>query len=168
LGLIERRLTSKEVTDQIRAEIHPAAQRDRSFKATTKATQAQIAALDKKIARGSENLLLADPENLPDLSRLLADWRKQRVALQNELQRAAAAPGGMTADQLADKATGELKRLRTHLRAGDPSKIRAVLRALVAEIPLWFAPYGRQKRLAKGYIRFNNELQVVTGGGRAR
>jgi DNA invertase Pin-like site-specific DNA recombinase len=168
LELIEKRLTSKEATDQIRAAIHQEAKRGDSFKATAKATQAQIAALDKKIARGSENLLLADPENMPDLSRLLADWRKERAALQDSLQRAAAAPGGMTPDQLANSAIAELKRLRTHLRAGDPSKVRAVLKSLVAEIPLWFEPYGKQKRLAKGYIRFHNELQVATCYGRAR
>jgi hypothetical protein len=124
--------------------------------------------MDKKIQRGTENLLLADPDDMGDLSKMLGEWRTERTKLQNQLEREATAPAGMTAKQRADKAIAELKRLRNYLKTRDPAKVRAVLKVLVEEVRLWFEPYGKQKRLAKGYIRFANNLQLMTTASRGR
>jgi len=168
LGLIEKRLGGDEVVKQIREVIHREAKQTTTFESTADSLQGQISALDKKIKRGTENLLLANPDDMPDLSRLLADWRKERSALQNRLEREAKAPAGMTAEARAEKAIAELKRLKSHLQAGDPGKSRHVIKTLVSEIRLWFEPYGKQTRLAKGFIEFANELQLVTSGSRGR
>ena len=124
LGMLEKRLGGAEVVKQIREAIHRQAKQTSTFEATADSLQGQIGALDKKIKRGTENLLLANPDDMPELSRLLADWRKERTALQNRVEREAKAPAGMTAEARAEKAIAELKRLKTRLKTGDPAQVR--------------------------------------------
>ena len=162
LGLVEKRLGGDEVVEQIRVAVHRKAKEAASHKSTTESLRSRIAAMDKKIQRGTENLLLANPDDVADLSRMLGDWRTERATLQDKLQREAIAPHGMTAEQRAEKAIAELKHLRNLLKTSDPAQVRAVLKALVEEIRLWFEPYGKQKRLAKGLIRFTNDLQLMS------
>ncbi len=168
LGLVERRLGGDEVAEQICAAIHRQAKEAASHKSATESLRSRIAAMDKKIQRGTENLLLAAPDDMPDLSRMLGDWRTERAKLQDQLEREATAPAGMTADQRARQAIAELKHLRERIAADDPALVRAAVKELVDEVRLWFEPYGKQKRLAKGYIRFTNEMQVMTGDSHGR
>jgi site-specific DNA recombinase len=168
LDVVEKRLSHKDIVKQIKAAIYRKAKTKPAFKSGTKATQARIAALDKKIAKGTENLLLANPDDMEALSKLLADWREERSQFQTELETTITTAGGMTPDEKAEKAIAELKNLKKHLQAGDPMRVRAALKALIADIQLWFEPYGKQNRLAKGLIRFKDKMEVLSTGSHAR
>jgi hypothetical protein len=41
-----------------------------------------------KIERGTENLALANPEDIPGISNLLAGWREQETNIKDKLRRA--------------------------------------------------------------------------------
>ena len=83
LGLVEKRLGGEEVIEQIRAAIHRKAKEAASHKTATENLRSRIAAMDKKIQRGTENLLLANPDDMADLSQMLGDWRTERAKLQD-------------------------------------------------------------------------------------
>ena len=168
LDVVQKRLFQKDIIKQIKAAICRKAKSMAAFKDDTKATQARIAALDKKIAKGTENLLLANPDDMDALSKLLADWRKESAQLQTELETTITTAGGMTPDKRAKRAIAELKHLKEHLQAADPMRVRAALKALIAEIQLWFEPYGKQNRLAKGVIRFKDKMEVLSTGTHGR
>jgi chromosome segregation ATPase len=165
---VHKRLFQKDVLKQIKAAIYRQAKSKDAFKSDTKAQQARIAALDKKIAKGIENLLLANPDDMEDLSKLLADWKKERTQLQTELETTITTAGGLTPDEKAKRAVAELDHLRNSLSASDPMLVRAGLKALIAEIPLWFEPYGKQNRLANGYIKFRDEIELLSMATRGR
>lgn len=168
LDVVHKRLFQKDVLKQIKAAIYRQAKSKDAFKSDTKAQQARIAALDKKIAKGTENLLLANPDDMEDLSKLLADWRMERTQLQTELETTITTAGGLTPDEKAERAIAELDHLRKSLSASDPILVRAGLKALVAEIPLWFEPYGKQNRLANGYIKFRDEIELLSMASHGR
>jgi site-specific DNA recombinase len=110
----------------------------RGFQATTKALQGKIAALDRKIGKGSENLLLADAANVPELSDLLGRWRQERERLQAELEKAAVSPSGATLEKVARRAIEEIGRLRENLLGGRPAFARNAVKTLVSEVMLWW------------------------------
>jgi site-specific DNA recombinase len=168
LDVVHKRLFQKDVLKQIKSAIHNQAKSKDAFKSDTKAIQARIAALDKKIAKGTENLLLAKPDDMDALSELLADWRKERTQFQTELEITITTAGGMTPDEKEKQAVAELDHLRKSLSASDPMLVRASLKALISEIPLWFEAYGKQKRLANGYIKFRDEIELLSMASHAR
>jgi hypothetical protein len=105
---------------------------------------------------------------MADLSEMLGEWRTERTKLQDLLEREATAPAGMTAERRVERAIAELKHLQRLLKTSNPAKVRAVLKSLIEDIRLWFEPYGKQKRLAKGQISFSNNLQLMATDSRAR
>jgi site-specific DNA recombinase len=169
LGVLENRLLSPKAMDQIVRAIHRRAKAGTGFKDQTRALKAQIDALDRKIAKGNENLLLAASDHVADLSALLGEWKAERARLQSQLERAAANPDGQTAEKRAEMAVAELRRLRQHIKTRDPMKIRAVVHSLVEDVRLWWEPYGkRNKRFAHGVLTFRNDLQLFSLGSHGR
>jgi site-specific DNA recombinase len=156
LGFLEKWFQSPESVEKIKTQIHRLAKSKRDFQGAAKGLQTRISALDRKIAKGSENLLLSDPANVPELSDLLGKWRKERDALQAELERAAACPNGTDAAQLVKRAEASIKRLREKLNATDPSLVRAAVKEMVQDVTLlWEQDGERYRRVSKGVISIN-------------
>ena len=169
LGVIENRLLADDAIEKIKAAIYRQAKSRNGFKGKTAGLKAQVEALDKKINKGTENLLLADPSDMAALSGLLNEWRQDRTRLQSELEKAATRPSGRSQDDMARRAVVELTRLRDHLKTGDPMKVRAVVKAMIREVQLWWEPYGkRNKRLAHGTIHLRTGLESLSTGFRVR
>jgi site-specific DNA recombinase len=166
--VVHKRLFQDDVIKQIKEAIHRQSKNNTTFRNDTKALQARVVALDKKIIRGTENLLLAKPDDMEDISKMLASWRKERAELQTKLEKTITTVGGSSPENRAKRAISELKNLKKHLQSADPMRSRAVLKSLIAEIRLWFEPYGKQQRLAKGFIRFKDNLELLPMGSRAR
>jgi site-specific DNA recombinase len=168
LAKVEERFFEPIMLKQIEAAIHKHAKSEATFQDAAKALQQQIATLDRKIAKGSENLLLANVDDMDDLSRLLGEWRKERARLQTELQHMAAEAGGKSPEERAEKALAELMDLQRNFRSDDPGCVRVVLQSIIENIELWFEPYGKQKRILKGVLRFRPELQISSMACRGR
>ena len=163
LGVIEEKLLADDAIDRIKRAIHRRAKGKAGFKGQAKSLKAKIDALDRKVAKGTENMLLADQEHIPDLSRMLAEWKQERDRLQSRLETAASRPDGREPQEAAQRAIAELTRLRDHLKTGDPMKVRAVVKSMVEEVRLWWEPYGkRNKRLAHGTLQFRSDLEVLS------
>jgi len=152
LAYVRDRLFSPGAAEMIRQAIIQAAKAKQSFKTDTKALMARIAAVEKKIARGTENLLLASPEDYPDMSRLLKEWRDEWADLQEQIELKAISPDGTPPEQVADRAMAQLARLQEVYKTGDPAGLRGILKQMIEEIPVWFEPYGKRKRLLLGRI----------------
>lgn len=161
-AMIEDRLLSARAVDQIRAGIHQRLRDRDAHQAAVETLKQQAATLDRKIARGTENLLLADPDHLAELSRLLADWKVERSRVQSDLERAATNPGGKNPEEIAERAVKELRRLKAYLKTGDPIKVRGVVAATVKEIRLWWEGDGKHgRRVAKGVLTFRSPVGVL-------
>ena len=153
IGFLDKWLSAPENVEKIKASIHRLEKAERGYQGATKSLKTKITALDRKIAKGSENLLLADPANVPELSDLLSKWRKERDRLQGELETAAKSPNGHDSAKIAKRALSHMKKLRERLNAADPALVRAAIKELVADISLFWEPDGeRYRRLSKGVI----------------
>ncbi|MCX7427300.1 MAG: hypothetical protein NTW96_16935, partial [Planctomycetia bacterium] len=169
LDLLEKQLLSDQAVDQIIRALHQKPKGRAGFKGRTEDLKAQIETLDRKIAKGNENLLLAAADHVADLSALLGEWKAERSRLQEKLERAAISPDGRTVEKRAERAIAELDRLREHMQTREPMKVRGVIHSLVQDVRLWWEPYGkRNKRFAHGVLRFRNDLEVFSPGTRGR
>ena len=167
--LIEARLFQPDAIEAIERAIYRRAKAKPSFKGRAGELKGQIATLDRKITKGNENLLLADPAHVPDLSRLLGQWKEDRAKIQGELEALAHNPSGQTAEEAAKRAVGELRRLRKHFEAADPMKRKSVIRAIVGDITLWWQPFGkRNQRFARGELTLRSDLAIYSTGFRGR
>ncbi len=161
LDRIHERVCTPEVVEQVREAIFRKAKDRKAVRSAVATLKAQIEALDKKIARGTENILLANAADVPDLSALLAGLRADREKLQEELQDAAGRPGGRDPEAIAKQAVKELTRLRKHLESGDPERVRSVVRTMVEGIELWFERHGRYHELLRGVLSFQSGEGVL-------
>jgi hypothetical protein len=162
IDFLDRWLADPKAPGKMQEALRRLEKSKRGFQATTKATQAKIAALDRKIGKGSENLLLADAANVPELSDLLGQWRRERERLQADLEKAARSPGGATLDQTARRAVEEIGRLRENLLTGKPALVRNAVKTLVSEVMLWWGKdeLGRRRvervkitvKLQRGFV----------------
>jgi hypothetical protein len=153
IGFLQKWLQAPENVEKIKATIHRLEKAQRGFQGATKGLQTKITALDRKIAKGSENLLLADPANVPELSDLLSKWRKERDRLQGELETAAKSPNGHDSAKIVKRALSHMGKLRERINAPDPAMVRAAVKELVADISLFWETDGeRYRRVSKGVI----------------
>jgi hypothetical protein len=77
-------LSDQRTKRAIRNEID---RRSRKAKSSTSHIEAEIETIRSKILRGTENLALANPADVPGISKLLSDWRLQELKLKEKLQR---------------------------------------------------------------------------------
>ena len=134
-------LADKRNQRAIQAEI---SRRTRKAQANVDALEKQLAAVRTKIERGTENLALANPEDVPGISRLLAGWREEHAKLKEKLQQARG-EGGPTPESLAIMA--RLDQLLDHLSEADCEKLAFAIRQTVTRITL------RRTRLGDGQHR---------------
>jgi DNA invertase Pin-like site-specific DNA recombinase len=165
LGFLDKWLQAPENVEKIKAAIHRLEKSKRGFQGAAKAAQTKITALDQKIAKGSENLLLADSANVPELSDLLTKWRKERDRLQAELEDAATCPNGNDSAGIAKRAISQIKRLRDKLNTANPALVRAAVKELVSDVSLFWEQDGeRYRRLAKGVISVKSTCGFALDG----
>lgn len=153
IGTIAEVLSSPELEANLRAAVARKLKAKEGNCGDAKALKQRIAALDRKIAKGVERLLLLDGEDLTDASAALAGWRKERRELNDQL----AGTGGAGSPPERDTAPvlAELADLRETFQTADPAKLRAALRTVVRDITLYWAPGGPRKwRFVRGVIRF--------------
>lgn len=134
-------LADKRNRRAIQAEI---SRRTRKMQASVDALEKQLASVRAKIERGTENLALANPEDVPGVSRLLAGWRDEEARLKEKL-RQARGEGGLTPESLA--VIARIDQLLDHLSEADREKLAFAIRQTVKRIAL------RRTRLADGRRR---------------
>jgi DNA invertase Pin-like site-specific DNA recombinase len=165
LGIIEKELFQPSILRKIKAEIFNRAKSTIAFQSDTKALKSRIAAMEQKITKGTENLLLANPDDIADLSTMLGAWRKERDQLQTELESTITNAGG-SPEEKAQKAVAALESMKQNLQSKQPMRVRAALKALVEDIQIWFEPYGKQTRFVRGKLIFKQNVHYandVTG-----
>ena len=169
LSALEEQFFAPEVVDRIRKEIAHQTKSKQPQKSQTAALKAQIKALDRKITKGNENLLLAHQRDIAGLSQVLDDWRRERERLTAEFKRATIAPAEQGSEQLAARAMRKLNDLKQAMKSANPAQVKQVIGSAIDEVRLWWEPYGkRNKRLSKGVIQFNRELEFSSPASRGR
>ncbi len=156
LDVVYKAVSSPESVEQICQAIRQQAESKTAAKESTGGLEARISAMEAKIQRAAENALLADEETLPELLKVLGQWRKQRAALRAELEAKSRAGNPVSFERLAEKAIGELGRLREHLESGDRRKVRQVVKTVISRITCWWADHGKRRRLSRGLLEFNS------------
>jgi site-specific DNA recombinase len=153
--------TPKSV-ELIKMEIHNREKTRPDFQQGIKIIKAKIDALDRKIGKGNENILLADPQAVPELSKLLASWRDERRGAQESLESMAANPSGKTVDETVKRALAQLTRLQSLFRSGTPANVRSAVKSVVDDIQVWWEPNGkRYKRLLRGVLSWRSSDGVL-------
>jgi len=167
LDIVTAAVSSTEAEGQIRDAIWRQAKAQTRSSGNTPALKAQIRALEAKIEKAAENVLLADGAVVPELTKVLDQWRKQRATLAAQLE--AKSNSGGNPDRLADKALAELARLRYHLEAGEPAKVRQVVKSVISKVTLWWEPKGKRRRVLRGLVEFNSSgVSCTTARGSVR
>lgn len=148
IDLLKRNMLSPEAVLRLRKQIErQLAERGKRQPDRAKALQGQVAELDRKIKRGTANLLEADSRHVRDMSDMLNDLRTQRAAVQAELDGLSVSK---TSRVSVDAAIANLERLADILKSPNKPKVRELLHSLIERIDLWFRREGRRSRLAKG------------------
>jgi site-specific DNA recombinase len=160
LDVLHEALCSPEAVEQVRQAVHRRARTDKPQKADVRALKAKIRGMDRKIEKAAENVLLADSDSMPDLIKVLTQWREERATMQARLDQAKN-PIWRSPDKLAEKAIAELTRLREHLDSADRMKVRAVVKSAVSRITLWWEPIGKRRRVSRGLLEFNSSNKDI-------
>ena len=127
---------------------------------------ADLAKLDRKIERGVENLLLADPADVPQAQQLLSKWRGQRAALQAAAEAQAAKPGhdSGSIEEAVQQAIAQLERLGQRIGHADPGVAREAFKALFRSVTLlWHPKEGHRYPLARAVIQSNPRFSMTAG-----
>lgn len=123
---------------------------------------AQTVKLEQQIAKGTQNLLLLAPADIPAASALLAEWRQQRDALQSELDHANENQP-VTFD--ADAVLAELDELEQHLTGDSATLAKTAFQRVFEKVSLyWETVSPRRRELVRAEItpRFPFCLTVGT------
>jgi hypothetical protein len=162
LRILKKWIFAPNAIEQIKRGVHRRAKKQDGFQATVAALRTRIETLDTKIAKGNENLLLADPEHVHGLSKLLAGWKRERNEAQTELESTIATASGKSAEERATKAIAMLKRFQKLIKSADLSRVRTVVKELVAEIRITWEPNGpRFYRVAEGRLTLRSDVGVL-------
>ena len=116
------------------------------------AMKSRLTQLDSRIKRGTENLLVADPDAVKSAGETLRGWRKERKNLANELAKAAHRDKAKlsTAD-LSRNAERQWKNLADAICSGDDKSSRELFRRVFSRITVhWEIPEGKRNRLITG------------------
>jgi hypothetical protein len=107
--------------------------------------------IGQQIAKGTENLLLLAPADLPAASAMLAQWRTQRDGLQTELD---SAETTKPATYDADAILAELDELEQHLTGDSLPLAKAALQRVFESVALyWETVSPRRRELVRAEIR---------------
>lgn len=163
VGHVVGLLSEPDITERLRASIARQIRKQPKATETARSIRTKLEALDQKVAKGAERLLLVDADNLADAAGVLSTWRAERQRLAAELATAEgsgrAQPGDQTTQVLA-----ELSRLQEDFASADPDRVRAALKATIESITLfWVDNPSRRKwrRLERGVIQFRDKSVVA-------
>ncbi|MEW4451299.1 recombinase family protein [Bremerella sp. JC817] len=106
--------------------------------------ESKLDAIRAKIERGTENLALADPANIPGITKLLSQWREEEQSLKEKLARVGGVhnPSPETLQVLEN-----LDQLLNNIEAADREKLSSALRSTIKRITL------RRERRVESYYR---------------
>jgi hypothetical protein len=166
VGAIQTRYLTPSFEKLLRQEIKAQAQEaTATAPADHKRLEKALAEINRKIERGTENLLLADREEMASMREMLAGWRQEREAIQAELQSSNASPvSPKDVNRIVAEACAELGRLREGIESDDPDLLRAVLTQLVERVDLWFEAKP-DKKVASKFKRGLLVLRPFDGNG---
>ena len=154
-----RQFMSNERTKRaIRSEIDR-----RTKKAVTNASriESQLADVRSKIARATQNLALAEREDIPGISRLLAGWRETESGLNDQLR---AANGQHAPSPEAIEIISKLDKLLDRLGEADREKLAFAIRQTVKRISLRRERRGSGRHrttMWDGVIELRDDLGVT-------
>jgi len=151
-------VTSPETLDRIRDELRQLADSASTPQGDTRPLKAKLRALDEKISKGGENLLLADAESIPAMSKVMAEWREERIAVQRELDAATMKP--FDVDEAMKRAEAKLQRLHESLQSGDTPEVRAAIKTIVSKVMLYWEPIGKKHRVSEGSIEYTQSVAI--------
>jgi hypothetical protein len=168
ISQIVKLLSAPDVEQRLREAVMRRLRSGRKTQEAQRSLKQQIAALDRKIAKGSERLLLLDGEDLTDASAALAEWRKKRRTLAERLETAGISPNSPPERETA-RVLAELADLRETFQLADTTRLRAALRTVLRDITLYWAPGGPRKwQFVRGVIRFGENLLFSDNSPRNR
>jgi len=104
---------------------------------------AQLAKLDQQVAKGTENLLLLAPADIPAASAMLAQWREQRNAVQADLD---ALANEKRTEIDADAVIAELDQLAEHLSSDAVPLAKAAFRRVFKTVKLYWEDVSPRRR----------------------
>jgi len=126
-------LLAPDLQKQLRAALSQNATADRKATPDTlKGLRAEVAKLDRQIERGTKNMMLADPDDVPAAKIVLAEWRQERKAAQARLD-AAQAPvkrSDSTVEGTVERALAKLQSVAENLEAVEPAVSREAFRTV--------------------------------------
>lgn len=155
VGKVVELLNAPAVAERLREAITRKLKGRPGAAESAKSLQVRIDALDRKITKGAERLLLIDPEDMADASAALANWRAERRELAAQMERLDQR-GDESPEEQADRVVAELEQLRESFASADPETLRAALRSVIESITLFWAlgPRRKWRRFQRGVIRF--------------
>ncbi len=107
--------------------------------------ETRLAALDRQIAKGKENLLLVDAADVPELTQVLSGWRDERSDVQSQLE-AERANEREAPDLDADRVLAELEELEEHLSVDCAPLAKAAFSRLFKSVTLFWKQVGPRRR----------------------
>ncbi len=138
-AMILRMLAEKVLCEENREKLCIALDRKSSEKGGASAESAQLMELQSKIARGEQNLALAESENFSAIAKLLDEWRGQVKKLNQRLQgeRKTSAPNkSISKAGLTLHSPEALKALRENLHICDRQLLAMAIRQTVQRITI--------------------------------
>ncbi len=158
LAKLQAVMSDERTKRSIRREI---TRRTRKVRTNTSKLESQIANVRAKIERGTENLALADPADVPGITKLLAKWRKEESQLKEKLR---AIQGEQAPSPEAVEVIGRLDELLECLSEADREKLAFAIRQTVKRVIL-----RRQRRsngkhritLWDGVIELRDDLGIA-------
>jgi site-specific DNA recombinase len=140
--VLQSRLLDPVERERLEAEVRrQAEQRSAPDERTVKGLRAKLAKLDANIAKATDNLPLMEAEQIRVTQTKIRQWKEERVAAQEELDRATRqSPAGSVAHVVA-----KVEHLVEVMKAGDPALVRSVVREAVERIDLRFDEVKKAK-----------------------
>jgi hypothetical protein len=140
--VLQARLLDPVERGRLEAEVRrQAEQRSGTDEQTGKGLRAKLAKLDANIAKATNNLAILDPENIPAVQTQIRQWKQDRAAAQEELDRATRqTPAGSVAHVV-----GKVEQLVEVMKAGDPALVRSLMREAIERVDLRFETVKKAK-----------------------
>ena len=120
-------------------------ERDRDRPNRVKEFETRLADLDRQIRRGTENLLLVDAGDIPDLKRILDGWREERDAVQASLE-AERTSDAASPELDADGLLAELDHLEEHLASDCVVSAKAAFSRIFKSVKLFWKQVSPRRR----------------------
>jgi hypothetical protein len=158
LAKLQAFMADERTKQAIRNEI---SRRSEKVEANVGRLESQLQAVRAKIERGTENLALANPDDVPGISKLLAAWRDEETTILAQLRQA---QGDPAPSPDAMEIIGHLEELLERLSEADREKLSFAIRQTIKRITLRRERRGDGKHritLWEGEIELRDDLGVA-------